>query len=88
MIVCDDLRESIDPSYVNDLGCKAYPIAHPDHPFGALVIYAMLNSWCGKSVRLVNDEIYEVDYYYYKDITKGLIDSYNFNYRVSLNYTP
>ena len=37
---CDELRESIDPGDINNLGNKIGAIAHPEHPFGAVLVFA------------------------------------------------
>ena len=58
-VACDELKERIDPGSIDNLGIKAGSIAHPKHPFGQVVIFALLTRWFGKSIRLVDDIVKE-----------------------------
>ncbi len=79
--VCDELRQKIDPGGITPgLGDKALAISHPDHPFGAMLTYAMVSGqfWGKRHVRLIhdNDECDEDAYRNYKDITESLVIEY------------
>lgn len=87
-VACDATQERIDPGGINDLGIKADAIAYPKHPFGPVVIYAMLTRWSGKSVRLVNDLGDDPGYFDYADITGEIIAEYNKKYGTNLVHTP
>lgn len=77
---CDELREKIDPGKINDLGVKASAIAHPDHPFGSVVVFAMLGRWSGHATRLANDTEDDEGYFGYQDVTKQVVQDYNERY--------
>jgi len=77
-LVCDELRESIDPGAINNCGIKLGSISFPNHPFGSVSIFAMSIVWgIDYKFRLINDERYPEEYFDYKDITKQIIDRYN-----------
>lgn len=77
---CDELREKIDPGKINDLGVKAGAIAHPEHPFGSIVVFSMLGRWNGCTVRLANDSDDDEGYFDYQDVTKQVVEAYNEKY--------
>ena len=87
MIACDELKERIDPGHINNLGIKAHAIAHPKHPLGSVVIFALLYRWRGKVIRLANDAGNDAGYDDYKDVTNEVIDEYNTEYMGSV-FTP
>jgi hypothetical protein len=81
-VVCDELKETISPGRINDLGVKAHAIAYPTHPFGPLVVFTLLTRWTARTCRIISDEQHE-DIYYgdeYKDITEKMIGEYNKEY--------
>jgi len=84
---CDETKERIDPSNINGLGIKAGPIACPMHPFGAVVIFAMLHRWNSKQVRLVNDTQEDPGYFEYTEVTKDVLSAYNKHYETNLEFT-
>jgi len=86
-VACDELKESIDPGAINNLGVKAESVAHPNHPLGAVVIFALLNRWSGKAVRVANDFGYDPGYFKYRDITREVLKEYNEYYKTKLRYT-
>lgn len=85
-VACDEARERIDPACINGLGNKFVAIAHPEHPFGQVIIFAMLRRWAGKSVRLAEDYTDDAGYYEYRDITEDVIREYNHAYGTSLTF--
>lgn len=88
MVACDKLKERINPSNINNLGIKAGPIAHPNHPFGQVVMFALLNRWSNESIRLVNDGQSDEDAFFeYADVTKEVLSDYNEYYQVELIFT-
>jgi hypothetical protein len=87
-VACDEMKERIDPGEINNLGMKEYAIAYPDHPFGALVIFAMLTRWRHKNITLVNDYDDEESYYEYTDITADVVTAYNAVYNAKLTSPP
>lgn len=87
-VACDDLKESICPGNINDLGIKSGAIANPNHPFGAVVIFAMTYRWSRKKVRLITDTGYgEDEYYTYTDVTEQILNEYNEMYGTLLRFT-
>ena len=79
--VCDEKRERIEPGHINDLGIKAYAIAFPTHPFGPVVIFAMLSRWRNCAVRLQADESCPEDVFDYKDVTAEVVAAYVEHYK-------
>lgn len=74
--VCDEKRELIDPGDINNLGMKDYAIAHPNHPFGPIVVFAMLHRWAYHVVRLQSDESMSDEVFKYKNVTEEVIAAY------------
>lgn len=85
-VACDEAKENIDPGAIDDLGIKAPAIAALDHPFGAVVIYAMLYFW-KHPVRLVNDMLDDPGYFEYSDVTADVLKAYNERYETNMQYT-
>lgn len=85
-VACDEKKERIDPGEINDLGIKSGPIANPKHPFGAVVIFAMLHRWRAP-VRLVNDCAEDAGYFEYANVTEETLKAYNEFYGMSLKFT-
>ena len=87
MIACDELKERIDPGAINKLGIKEHAIthhaiAHLEHPFGAVVVFALLNRWERKVIRLANDMSGEdLGYFDYTDVTEAILSDYNTYYK-------
>lgn len=72
------MRESIDPGDINNLGIKFGAIGHPQHPFGPVVVFAMLTRWNGHGARIVGDSGDNDDpYYEYRDVTADVLADYN-----------
>ncbi len=86
-IVCDELKERIDPGEINDRGVKEFAIAHPEHPFGQIVVFAMLRRWKGKTVRIVDDRGNDPAYYDYSDVTESVLREYNDRYGSGHKFT-
>lgn len=86
-IACDEVKECIDPGHINDLGIKAGAIAAPDHPFGSVVVFAMVMRW-DHPVRLVNDSGDDPAYFEYTDVTEDVLKEYNERYKTELKFTP
>ncbi len=86
-LVCDELKERIDPGNINDLGIKASAIAAPEHPLGSVAVFAMLKRWGDKPVRLVNDESDDPAYWEYQNVTKNVLQDYNACYDTNLQFT-
>ena len=87
-VVCVELSEQIEPGHINDLGVKAGNIAHIEHPFGPLVIFAMVSRWRGKRIYLVGDTDDDSERYEnFNDVTKQLIGDYNKYYKTDLVFT-
>lgn len=84
---CDELSESIDPGEIDNLGIKANAIANPAHPLGPFIVYAMLNRWHGKKVRIVNDAGDDDGYFRYENVTEDVLEDYNKNYGTSYKFT-
>ena len=87
-VACDDLKERIDPGSIDDLGTKAGAIAHPEHPFGAIVIFALSTRWKGESIRLVDDRGDDAGYFDYEEVTKYVLRDYNEFYNTGYQFTP
>jgi hypothetical protein len=83
---CDEAKEQIDPGHINDLGVKAGSIAHPEHPFGPVVIFAMLYRWKAP-VRIANDTADDDGYFVYADVTEEVLKAYNERYKTQLMFT-
>jgi hypothetical protein len=86
-IACDKRKERIDPGEIDNLGNKSGAIAHPDHPFGMVVIFALTTRWARESIRLVDDLAGDPGYYDYEDVTKDILAEYNEIYNTSLIFT-
>lgn len=87
-VACDELKERIDPGDINDLGIKAGPVAHLEHPLGALTIFNLLGRWHCMSVRLVSDAGGDDEAYHrYTDVTYETIRRYNEVYKTNIKYT-
>ena len=76
-VACDELKENIDPGDIDNLGIKRLSIDWFEHPFGAVVIFAMLTRWAGKDVRLVDDCGEDPGYFEYKNVTRHILEEYN-----------
>lgn len=87
VIACDKLKEKIDPGSINDLGMKQHAIAHQKHPFGSVVIFALVTRWCNQTARIANDYNDDPGYYEYTDITQQIINEYNTEYETILQFT-
>lgn len=89
VVACDATREFIEPGNIDDLGMKRRSIAHPEHPLGQLVIFALTGIWAGMRVRAVGDDItMDADTVKeYRDITKQIIKEYNAEYKTQLKFT-
>jgi hypothetical protein len=88
-VVCDDMKEAISPGLINGLGIKFDAIAHPQHPFGQVVIFAGLRHWFGHSMRVCSDSgDDEIAYDDYSDITEQVLVAYNALYGTNLRFTP
>lgn len=87
-VCCDEMRESICPGQINDLGIKLGAIVHPSHPFGAVVVFAMATRWEGKQCRIVNDCDDDPGYFDYKEVTKEVLAAYNQYTGTELRFTP
>jgi len=83
---CDEAKEQINPGHIDDLGIKAKSIAHPNHPFGQVVIFAMLHRWKA-SVRIANDTGDDDGYFDYADVTDEVLKAYNEHYKTQLRFT-
>lgn len=83
-IACDATKEKIDPARIDGFGSKAGPIAHPNHPLGALAVFAMLYRWAWSPVRLAADGGDDSGYYDYTDVTDEVIEEYNHFYGTEL----
>lgn len=83
---CDEAKEQIDPGHIDDLGVKANAIAHPDHPFGPVVVFAMLHRWKA-SARIANDSADDDGYFAYADVTEEVLAAYNEQYKTQLKFT-
>ena len=87
VIACDKLKEKIDPGSINDLGMQQHAIAHLKHPFGSVVIFALVTRWCNQTARIANDYNDDPGYYEYTDITQQIINEYNTEYGTTLQFT-
>ena len=87
MVACDELKERIDPGVINNLGVKEHAIAHPEHPFGAVVVFALLNRWRGKVIRLADDRSDDAGYYDYVCVTESVLAEFNTCYGTSFQFT-
>ena len=76
-LACDDAREIISPSHIDNLGQKFGSITQPNHPLGAIFIFAMATIWNNKSARVVNDSFEDSAYSEYEDVTEYIINEYN-----------
>jgi hypothetical protein len=85
---CDDLQERIDPGHIENLGIKAGSIARSEHPFGSLVIFAMLYRWRNHGVRIADDLGDDPGYFEYRDITGEVLAEYNKSYGTTFKHTP
>lgn len=85
-VACDQHKERIDPGDINNKGIKAHAIAHPNHEFGPVVIFAMLRRW-NAPIRLADDTREDEGYFDYKNVTQQVIADYNEVYGTSLEYT-
>ena len=85
-VACDEAKECIDPGSINDLGVKAGSIAHPEHPFGPVVVYATLHRW-HSPIRLANDSHDDPGYYDYLDVTEEVLREYNQTYNTHFRFT-
>ena len=85
-VACDERKERIDPGDIDDLGIKAGPIAHPKHPFGPVVMFAMLHRW-RRPVRLVNDCAEDPGYFEYENVTEEVLAAYNEYYETEFKFT-
>lgn len=84
-IACDEVRESIDPGDINNLGVKLGSIAHPEHPFGPVAVFAMAWRWSGKACQIVPDGGDDDEAYYaYQDVTAEVVKDYNAHYEKAL----
>lgn len=79
-VACDAKRESIDPGCISDSGVKLDSIAHPLHPVGPVVMFALGTNWVGQSVRLANDSADDAGYFDYTDVTEFVLIDYNAAY--------
>jgi len=86
-IACDELKERIEPGSINNLGIKQHAIAHPNHPFGSVSVFALVTRWRGKTARIVNDCADDPGYYEYTDVTRQIVDEYNAEYGTTLEFT-
>jgi hypothetical protein len=86
-VACDEDRERIDPGSINDLGIKVGAIAHPNHPFGSVVVFAMSHRWHGKPTRIVDDLGSDPGYFDYNEVTEEVVKEYNEYYKTSLKFT-
>ena len=86
-VACDDHRECIDPGSIDGLSVKASGIASTAHPLGAVTLFALLNRWCGATVRLADDLADDPGYYDYVDVTAEVLAEYNQKYGTDLKYT-
>ena len=86
-IACDEVRENIDPGGINDLGVKEFAISHPDHPFGAVCVYAMRTRWNGLGCRIVSDSGGDHGYDEYVSVTGQVLAEYNKYYGCDLHLT-
>lgn len=80
-IACDEVKESIEPGDINDLGIKLNAISAPDHPFGAVCVFAMARRWACRPCRIVDDCGDDPGYFDYADVTEEVIKAYNEVYR-------
>ncbi len=87
VIACDELKEKIEPGSINNLGIKQRAIAHPDHPFGPVSVFALVTRWRDKAARVLNDGGDDPGYFEYTDVTQQIIDEYNSEYRTALKFT-
>lgn len=85
-VACDKHKERIDPGEIDDLGIKEGPIAHPEHPFGPVVVFAMLHRWQA-SVRLVNDSSDDPGFFEYENVTEEVLRKYNEYYKAEFKFT-
>ena len=86
-IACDELKERIDPGSINNLGVKAKKIAHSEHQFGSVVVFALLTRWKGKNIRLVDDCGNDPGYFEYKEVTEDVLKEYNEVYGTEYKFT-
>jgi hypothetical protein len=87
VVACDDLREHIDPGNIDDLGVKAGAISNPQHPFGAVVIFALRTRWFGKTARLVDDCGSDPAFFNYRDATEEVLSEYNTYHKTAYSFT-
>lgn len=78
--VCDEKRELIEPGDINDLGIKRYAIGCPTHPFGAILVHALVSRWSGCKARIVGDFCDEGEASY-ADVTAEVLKSYVETYK-------
>ncbi len=90
-IVCDALKESIDPGELDDCGVKLGSIAYPGHPLGMVTIHALSSRWMNQSCRLANDSGGDDEAYSeYRDVTEVLVTDFNARYHkeTPVKFTP
>lgn len=85
-VACDESKERIDPGDIDDLGIKAGAIAHPEHPFGPVVMFAMLHRW-RSPIRLVDDTRDDPGYFEYVNVTEVVLLQYNEFYETEFRFT-
>lgn len=87
VVACDDLHEHINPGSIDDLGIKAHAISNPQHPFGAVVIFALRTRWYGKTARLIDDCGFDPAFSDYGDVTEEVLREYNSYHKTSYSFT-
>jgi len=86
-VVCDEAKEGIYPGFINNLGVKSGSIAHPEHPIGNILMFAMLYRWSGSTVRLANDLEEDLGFFEYEDVTEQVLAEYNKSYNTNIKFT-
>lgn len=85
-VVCDERKERISPGDIDGLGNKSGAISHPRHPFGSVIVFAMLHRWRA-AVRLVNDSEEDPSYLEYEDVTESVLREYNEQHKTEYKFT-
>jgi hypothetical protein len=93
-IVCDEVREKIDPSSISGNHNKLHRICEPGHPIGAVALFALWSRWEWFPITLAADTAVEdpltglQPYDDYRDVTSQVLAAYNDYYDTDLQYTP
>lgn len=94
-VLCGKRWETLDPGRImldgKRFSSHEFGIAHPNHPFGHLLLYAMTNRWwVGRSVTLI-DESHDLYTDYFedtRDVTDIIVSDYNKAYGTRFEVEP